>query len=51
MTMLSLTLILFSAVFFTGTVNRTKSLASGRKGPGIIQPVKDVIRLLGRELS
>ncbi|HLP72080.1 MAG TPA: NADH-quinone oxidoreductase subunit H [Bacteroidales bacterium] len=43
--MLSLTLILFSAVFFTGTVNRTKSLASGRKGPGIIQPVKDVIRL------
>jgi formate hydrogenlyase subunit 4 len=45
MTMLSLTLILFSAVFFTGTVNRTKSLASGRKGPGIIQPVKDVIRL------
>jgi formate hydrogenlyase subunit 4 len=26
-------------------VIRTKSLASGRKGPGIMQPIKDVIRL------
>ncbi len=38
-------LILFSSVFFTGIILRTKSTASGRMGPGIMQPVKDVIRL------
>jgi formate hydrogenlyase subunit 4 len=43
--MLSLFLILIAAIFFTGIVIRTKSLASGRKGPGILQPIKDVIRL------
>ncbi len=43
--MLSLILILLTSVFFTGVVNRTKSITSGRKGPGILQPVKDVIRL------
>ena len=43
--MISITLILFTAIFFTGIIIRTKSIASGRKGPGIMQPVKDVIRL------
>jgi formate hydrogenlyase subunit 4 len=43
--MLSLLLILAAALFFTGIIIRTKSLASGRKGPGIMQPIKDVIRL------
>jgi formate hydrogenlyase subunit 4 len=43
--MLSLFLIIFSGVFFTGIIIRTKSLASGRKGPSILQPVRDVIRL------
>ena len=43
--MLSLVLILIAAVFFTGIINRAKSIFSGRKGPGILQPVKDVIRL------
>lgn len=43
--MLSLVLIIVAALFFTGIVIRTKSLASGRKGPGILQPIKDVIRL------
>ena len=43
--MLSLILILLAALFFTGVVNRTKSIFSGRKGPGILQPVKDVICL------
>jgi formate hydrogenlyase subunit 4 len=38
-------LILFTSIFFTGIILRTKSLTSGRKGPGIMQPVKDVIRL------
>ena len=44
--MLSIILIVIAAIFFTGIIIRTKSLASGRKGPGILQPVYDVIRLL-----
>jgi formate hydrogenlyase subunit 4 len=43
--MLSITLILLTSIFFTGIILRTKSITSGRKGPGIMQPVKDVIRL------
>jgi formate hydrogenlyase subunit 4 len=43
--MLSIFLILFTSIFFTGIIIRTKSIASGRKGPGILQPVRDVIRL------
>lgn len=46
--MLSILLILLTSVFFTGIIIRTKSLASGRKGPGVFQPVKDVIRLFGK---
>jgi formate hydrogenlyase subunit 4 len=38
-------LILFFSLFFPGVIVRTKSIASGRKGPVIMQPVKDVIRL------
>jgi formate hydrogenlyase subunit 4 len=37
--------ILFCSLFFSGIILRTKSIASGRKGPGIMQPVKDVMRL------
>jgi formate hydrogenlyase subunit 4 len=43
--MLSLALILIASFFFTGVIIRTKSIASGRKGPGIMQPIHDVIRL------
>lgn len=43
--MLSLSLVLITSIFFPGIILRTKSIASGRKGPGILQPVKDVIRL------
>jgi formate hydrogenlyase subunit 4 len=43
--MLGMLFILFSSLFFTGIILRTKSIASGRKGPGILQPVKDVIKL------
>jgi formate hydrogenlyase subunit 4 len=35
-------LIMIAAFFFPGIILRTKSLASGRKGPGIFQPVRDV---------
>lgn len=43
--MIGFALIIIASLFFTGIVIRTKSLASGRKGPGIFQPVKDIIRL------
>ncbi len=43
--MLSLVLILMTSLFFMGIVIRTKSITSGRKGPGIFQPMKDVVRL------
>lgn len=43
--MLSLILIILAGTFFTGIIIRVKSLASGRKGPGIFQPIKDVVRL------
>lgn len=43
--MISLLLIILTSLFFTGIIIRTKSIASGRKGPGIFQPIKDVIRL------
>jgi len=44
--MISFILIILTSLFFGGIIIRTKSIASGRKGPGILQPVKDVIRLL-----
>ncbi len=43
--MISFILIILVSFFFTGIVIRTKSIASGRKGPGIFQPIKDIIRL------
>jgi len=43
--MLSLILILIASAFFTGIIIRVKSIASGRKGPGILQPIFDVVRL------
>jgi len=43
--MISLVLILLTSLFFMGIVIRTKSIASGRKGPGLFQPMKDVFRL------
>lgn len=43
--MLSFLLIILSSLFFMGIVVRTKSLSSGRKGPGIFQPMRDIFRL------
>ena len=43
--MVSFILILLASLFFMGIVVRTKSLAAGRKGPGIFQPMKDIFRL------
>lgn len=44
--MLSFSLILLASIFFTGIVVRTKSIAQGRKGPVILQPIYDILRLL-----
>lgn len=43
--MLVLFLIVLTSLFFTGIVIRSKSIASGRKGPGILQPMFDILRL------
>lgn len=44
--MISFILIIVASIFFTGIIIRTKSITSGRKGPGIFQPMKDIFRLL-----
>lgn len=43
--MVGIPLILLAAVFFPGIILRTKSIASGRKGPGIFQPMQDILVL------
>ena len=43
--MISLLLIVLMSLFFSGFIIRTKSILSGRKGPGIFQPMRDIIRL------
>ena len=43
--MLSFILIIAASLFFSGLVSRTKSICSGRKGPGIFQPLRDAARL------
>jgi len=45
MNILSFILIITASLFFSGIVIRTKSIFSGRKGPGIFQPIKDIWRL------
>jgi formate hydrogenlyase subunit 4 len=44
MRLLPFLLIIITSLFFTGIVIRAKSIFSGRKGPGILQPVWDIIR-------
>lgn len=43
--MISLLLILLTAILFIGVLNRTRSLLSGRKGPGFFQVIKDLFRM------
>lgn len=42
---ISLILIFATSLVFSGIIIRTKSILSGRKGAGILQPLKDVWRL------
>ncbi len=44
--MISFCLIILVSLFFSGILIRTRSIAAGRKGPGIFQPMKDIIRLV-----
>jgi formate hydrogenlyase subunit 4 len=42
---MNIVLIIIVALLFPGLINITRSWFSGRKGPGLLQPVKDLIRL------
>lgn len=44
--MQSLLLILAVSLLFQGIIIKTKSLLTGRKGPGLFQPTRDIVRLL-----
>jgi formate hydrogenlyase subunit 4 len=44
--MIGLILALITAMFFPGVILRVKSIASGRKGPGLFQPWKNIWLLL-----
>ncbi|MFZ4520574.1 MAG: respiratory chain complex I subunit 1 family protein [Bacteroidales bacterium] len=44
--MMGFLLAMVTAVFFPGIILRVKSMASGRKGPGILQPWKNILVLL-----
>jgi formate hydrogenlyase subunit 4 len=48
--MIALLLILITSFFTAGLIVRTKSIVSGRKGPGIFQPVKNILVLLRKGL-
>jgi formate hydrogenlyase subunit 4 len=43
--MAGLVLVFISAIFFPGLILRTKSITSGRKGPGVLQPLRDAVVL------
>lgn len=42
---MNIVLIILSGLLFPGVINLARSMFSGRKGPGLLQPVKDMIRL------
>lgn len=44
--MLSILLITIASFFVTGIIIRTKSIASGRMGPSVFQPMRDIAKLL-----
>ena len=43
--MISFFLMVIASLFISGIIVRTKSITSGRKGPGIMQPMRDIVRL------
>ena len=47
--MTGIILMLTGAFFFPGVILQTKSIASGRKGPGLLQPVRDIMVLMRKD--
>ena len=45
MSLLNIILIILASLIFPGTILVTKAKLSGRKGPGLLQPIFDVLRL------
>jgi formate hydrogenlyase subunit 4 len=48
--MIAILLILITSLLTTGLIIRTKSIASGRKGPGVFQPLKNIWVLMRKGL-
>jgi formate hydrogenlyase subunit 4 len=44
--MLSIVLMFVAAIYFPGIIVKSKAIFSGRKGPGIVQPWRDILRLM-----
>ncbi|MDX2196205.1 MAG: NADH-quinone oxidoreductase subunit H [Cytophagales bacterium] len=47
--MIGIIAVVVASIFFLGVVNRTKAIASGRKGPGLLQHMYDIVRLLRKQ--
>ncbi len=47
--MLTIVLIFVASLFFVGILNKTRAIAGGRKGPGLLQHVKDILRLTNKQ--
>lgn len=47
--MLTIILIFTATLFFVGILNKTKAIAGGRKGPGLMQHIYDILRLLNKQ--
>ena len=46
--MMAIILMIVTALVFPGIILRVRSLASGRKGPRLMQPMKEIAILLGK---
>jgi formate hydrogenlyase subunit 4 len=47
--MLTIILIFIASLFFIGVLNKTRAIAGGRKGPGLTQHIKDLLRLVNKQ--
>lgn len=47
--MLTVVLIFMASLFFIGILNKTRAIAGGRKGPGLTQHIRDILRLMNKQ--
>ena len=47
--MLTIVLIFIASLLFIGVLNKTRAIAGGRKGPGLTQHIKDILRLVNKQ--